>query len=436
MQTSLETLGQLERRLTMSVPIAKIESEIQQRLTRLAKNAKVPGFRPGKVPMRMIAQQYGPQVRSDVISDAVQTTFADAIREQNLRIAGHPRIEPRTEAAAPDLLEFSAVFEIYPEVKLGDLAEVRIERPATQVGPDDVRNTIEMLRRQRTRYEHATRAASAGDRAIVDFSGKIDGVAFPGGQASDFAIILGEGRMLPEFEAAIAGMREGEAKSFPVTFPDDYHGKEIAGKMAEFELTVKDVAAPLVPEVDADFAKAFGIASGDVDELHAEIAANLKLELKHKIEAKVKQQAFSALREKAELAIPRSLVEIETQSMMQRMENEMRQQGTKAEDMKLSPEMFRASAEARVALGLVLAEVVRAHGLNAKPDQVKALVQEAAQTYEQPEAVVRWHYEKPERLNDFESQAVEHNVVEWVLGRAKVEDTPATFADLMGTARP
>lgn len=434
MQTSLETLGQLERRLTMSVPIAQIETEIQQRLARLAKNAKVPGFRPGKVPMRMIAQQYGPQVRSDVISDAVQSTFADAIREQNLRIAGQPRIEPKTEAAAPDLLEFSAVFEVYPEVKLGDLSGVVIERPQTDVGPDDVHHTIEMLRRQRTRFEHVTRAASVGDRAIVDFSGKIDAVPFPGGQASDFAIILGEGRMLPEFEAAVSGMREGDTKTFTLTFPADYHGKDVAGKQAEFALTVKSVTGPIVPEVDAEFAKAFGIASGSVDDLRAEIASNLKLELKRKIEAKVKEQVFAALRQKAEFALPRSLVEVETRNMMQRTENDLRQQGTKAEDIQLTAEMFRAGAEGRVALGLVLSEVVRAHGLHAKPEQVKALVHEAAQTYEQPEAVVRWHYEKPERLNDFESLAVEQNVMEWVLGRAKVVITPATFAELMGTS--
>lgn len=435
MQTSLEMLGALERRLTMSVPMAQIESEIQQRLTRLAKNAKVPGFRPGKVPMRMIAQQYGPQVRSDVITDAVQNTFADAVREQNLRIAGQPRIEPKPDATAPDQLEFAAVFEVYPEVKLGDLSGVRIERPVTEVGPDDVRNTIEMLRRQRTRYEPAARAAMAGDRVTVDFSGKIDGVAFPGGQASDFAIVLGENRMLPEFEAAVTGMSAGESKTFNLTFPEDYHGKEVAGKVAEFSLSVKGVASPIAPEVDAEFARAFGIASGNVEDLEREIAANLRLELKHKIEARVKEQAFTALRDKADLSLPRALVEIESQNMVQRMVNDLRQQGSKPEDMNITPDMFRASAESRVALGLVIAEVVREHGLAAKAEQVKALVQEAAQTYEQPEAVVRWHYEKPERLNEFEAQALEKNVVEWVLGRAQVVDTPVAFADLMGAQK-
>jgi len=434
MQTSLETIGQLERRLTMTVPIAEIESEVEQRLARLAKNVKVPGFRPGKVPMKMVAQQYGTQVRSDVISDAVKNTFADAVRKENLRVAGYPRIEPSAAGAAPDQLEFSAVFEVYPEVQLGDLSNVVIERPISDVGPEDIGRTIEMLRKQRTRYEHLDRPAATGDRVIIDFSGTIDGVAFPGGQATDFAVMLGEGRMLPEFDAAITGMREGESKTFTLTFPADYHGKEVAGKSAQFTVTVKNVAAALLPDVDTEFAKAFGINSGDVDELKSEIESNLRLELSRKIETKVKEQAFAALRQQSRLELPKSLVEIEMQSMMERMTADLRQQGMKADDIKLTPEMFRANAEGRVGLGLVLAELVRAHGLAAKPEHVKALVQEAAQTYEQPDAVVRWHYEKPERLSDFESLAVERNVVQWILSRAKVEDKPTSFTDLMGTS--
>jgi len=435
MQTSLETLGQLERRLTMSVPVAQIESEVNQRLARLARDAKVPGFRPGKVPMRMIAKQYGSQVRSDVISDAVQASFADAIREQNLRIAGYPRIEPKGEGSTPDQLEFSAIFEVYPEVKVGDIANAEIERPVVDIGPEEIGSTIEMLRRQRTRYHHVHRAAVFGDRVIVDFTGRIDGVEFAGGQASDFAIVIGEGRMLPEFETAVTGMSEGETKSFSLTFPFDYHGAEVAGKDAGFVLTVKGVAAPDVPEVDAEFAKGFGIASGSVEELRAEITANLKLELNRKIEAKIKEQVFAALRDAADFALPRSLVDAETESMMQRMAKDLRERGMKPEDAKLAPEMFRVGAEGRVKLGLVLAELVRAQGLQAKPEQVKAMVQEAAQTYEQPEAVVRWHYEKPERLNEFESLAVERNVVQWALGRARVMDKPTPFAELMGPAQ-
>jgi len=433
MQTSLETLGELERRLTMSVPVAEIESEIQQRLARLAKNVKVPGFRPGKVPLKMVAQQYGSQVRSDVISDAVKANFADAIREQNLRIAGNPRIEPRTEAGAPDALEFSAIFEIYPDVKVGDLSDVTIERAQADVAPEDIDRTIDMLRRQRTRYEHVERAAAQGDRVTVDFTGRTDGVEFPGGQASDFPMVLGEGRMLPEFETAVTGMKEGETKTFSLTFPADYHGKEVAGKKADFDLKVKRVEQGFVPDVDAEFARAFGIASGSVDDLRAEIASNLRLELRRKVDTKVKEQVFTALRKKALFVVPRSLVEAEMQNMMQRMATEMREQGVKAEDINLNPETLRAGAESRVALGLILSEIVRTEGLGAKPEQVKALVQEAAQTYEQPEAVVRWHYEKPERLGDFEALAVEHNVVDWVLSRARVAERPAAFAELMGT---
>ena len=435
MQTSLETLGELERRLTMSVPVAQIEHEVAQRLARLAKNTKVAGFRPGKVPLKMVAQQYGPQVRSDVIADAVKTTFADALREQNLRIAGYPRIEPRAEAVAPELLEFSAVFEVYPEVRIGDLADVTIERPLTEVGADDVARTIEMLRRQRTRYERVARGAATGDRVVVDFSGTIDGVAFPGGQASDFAIVLGEGRMLPEFETAVSAMTEGETKTFGLTFPANYHGREVAGKAAQFSLTVKSVEAGHLPEVDAEFVRTFGVASGELEDLKAEIASNLRLELKRKIDTAVKEQVFTALRQKATFMLPKSLVEIEAQNMAQRMAADMREKGMKAEDVKLTPDMFRANAEVRVALGLILSEVVRTEALSAKPEQVKALLQEAAQTYEQPEAVVRWHYEKPERLSDFEALAVEQNVVAWVLERAQVEDKPVAFTDLMGTSR-
>jgi len=433
MQTSLETIGQLERRLTMSVPVAEIESEVVQRLARLAKNVRLPGFRPGKVPMKMVAQQYGPQVRSDVISDTVKNTFADAIRKENLRVAGYPRIEPMTSGEASDQLEFSAVFEVYPEVELGDLSAVTIEQPISEVRAEDIDHTIEMLRKQRTHYEHVHRPAGNGDRAIVDFSGRIDGVAFPGGQATDFAMILGEGRMLPEFDAAAQGMQEGETKTFKLTFPADYHSADVAGKEAEFTLTIKSVAAPTLPSVDADFAKAFGIASGNVDDLKAEIVSNLRLELKRKIEAKVKDQAFAALRERSRLEVPKSLVDIEVQNMMQRAIADLRERGVNPEDAKLAPDMFRGAAEGRVALGLILAEVVRAHDLNAKPEQVKSLVQESAQTYEQPEAVVRWHYDKPERLKDFEALAVERNVVDWILSRAKVENRPTAFAELMGT---
>jgi len=432
MQSTLETLGQLERRLHVAVPVSDIEGEIDKRLARLAKTVKVAGFRPGHVPIKMVAQQYGPQVRSDVISDAVQQSFNDAVREQNLRVAGYPRIEPaESKTQGEGALEFSAIFEIYPEVQVGDISSFTIERPQVEITSEDMDRTLDVLRRQRAKYAPAHDAARDADRVKVDFTGTIDGVEFPGGQAKDFEITLGEKRMLPEFEAAIGGMKEGETKTFPLTFPADYHGKDVAGKEAAFTITVKEVSRPDVPPLDSAFATAFGIKSGKVEDLRAEVESNLRLELKRKIESVLRDQAMRALREKTQLALPKSLVELEARELMRRMAGQLQQQGMKPEDIKLNPDIFRQQAEERVALGLIISELVRAQSLQAKPEQVKAMVQEIAQTYEQPEAVVRWHYEKPERLADFEAMAVEHNVVEWVLGKAQVKDVPTPFETLM-----
>lgn len=438
MQTTLESLGALERRINVALPVEEVEGEVQKRLSRLARTVRVPGFRPGKVPLRMVAQQYGPQVRSDVIAESVQSRFNDAIREQNLRVAGYPRIEPRSAEApaAAGALEFSAVFEVYPDVHVGDVAQIAIDRPVAHVTDADVDRTLEVLRRQRTTFEPVDRAAQAGDRVLVDFTGTLDGVEFQGGQARDFPINLGENRMLPEFEAAVAGMRAGESKAFPLTFPEDYHGKEVAGRTAQFALTVKQVAEPRLPELDAAFAQGFGVKSGSLDELRAEVRSNLELELKRKVEGTVKDQVFKGLRAQADFALPRALVEEEARALMQRMAGNLREQGVKAEDIRLTPDIFMQQAQERVALGLVVAELVRTESLQAKPDQVKALVREAAQTYEQPEAVVRWHYEKPERLAEFEAMAVEKNVVDWVLARAKVNDVSATFEALMTPPAP
>jgi len=434
MQTSLETLGALERRLNVAVPIAEIEGEVKKRLTRLARTVKVAGFRPGKAPLRMLDQQYGSQVRSDVISERVQSTFNDAIRSQNLRVAGTPRIEPqRGDQPATETLEFSAVFEVYPEVQIGQVEDIAITRPLAEVTPQDIDRTLEVLRKQRTTYSTVERAAQAGDRVHVDFTGTIDGVEFAGGQARDFPIVLGEGRMLPEFEAAITGAAAGDTREFPLTFPADYHGREVAGKEARFTLTVHRVEAPETPALDSEFAKAFGIASASVDDLRREVEANLRLELKRKVDAAIKAQALSGLRQRATFAVPKALVDSEAHALRERTLANLREQpNVKPENLDLSLDVFRPQAEERVALGLIIAELVRNEQLHAKPEQIKTLVTETAQTYEQPDAVVRWHYEKPERLRDFEAMVLEQNVVDWILARAKVTDEPTTFETIMG----
>ena len=433
MQTTLETLGQLERRLHVALPKAQIEEEIQKRLAQLAKTAKVPGFRPGKVPLKMVAQQYGPKVRSDVISDTVQASLTDALRTQNLRVAGFPRIEPRQDVGE-DEFGFSAVFEIYPEINLGDFSTVKITRPQAEVTAADVDRTIEILRKQRARYEPVNRPARDGDRALVDFTGTIDGVEFPGGQARDFTITLGEGKMLPGFETALAEMSPGETKSFELTFPADYHGKEVAGRTAQFALTLKSLSEPHLPAVDVEFAKNFGIASGSLDELRAEITANLSVELKRKIEGVLKEQVMRALLTTSQLVIPKSLVELEAQNLRDRTEGELKNRGVKTDEVELTPDVFRPQAEERVAFSLVLNELVRTQQLQARPEQIRALVEEAAQSFEQPEAVIRWHYEQPDRLNEYEVRAVERNVIDWALQRAQVEDQPTPFSALMESA--
>ncbi|HEX7272905.1 MAG TPA: trigger factor [Casimicrobiaceae bacterium] len=430
MQMTLETLGQLERRLHVAVPKEQIEGEVQKRLEQLAKTVKIAGFRPGKVPLKMVAQQYGPQVRSDVITDTVQASLNDAIRTQNLRVAGYPRIEAKPDAAG-DEFAFSAVFEVYPEIKIGDLSAVTIERPVAKVGPEDVEHTIEILRRQRARYEPVLRPARTGDQAVVDFTGTIDGVEFQGGQARDFAINLGEGKMLPPFETALTGMSAGESKTFPLQFPSDYHGREVAGKTAQFVLSVKAVSEPQLPPVDEEFARNFGIASGSLDELRSEIAGNLDVELTRKIEGVLKDQVMKALQATCQTVVPKSLIEMEAQSLLERASAELKNRGIKIEDVELNVDMFRPQAEERVAFSLILNELVRLHELQAKPEQIRALVEEAAQSFEQPDAVIRWHYEQPERLNDYEVRAVERNVIDWVLARARVQDRPTPFSALM-----
>lgn len=435
MQTTLETLSQLERRLNVSLPMADIETEVEKRIQKLSRTLKLPGFRPGKIPLRMVAQQYGPQVRGEVLSDKVQASFADAVREQKLRVAGYPRIEPRqAETPDPANFEYTAVFEVYPEVTVGSLEGESISRPVARIEEADVDRTVETLRRQRMTYSAVERGAGQGDRLTLDFTGTIDGVEFPGGQAKDFVIALGDGRMLPEFEVNLPGIKAGETRNFDMTFPADYFGKEVAGKTARFVVTALRVEETKLPAFDEAFARSLGIRDGSTEALRNEIRTNMGLELKRKIEARVKEQVMAALRRKSSLAIPRSLVDLECQDLARRVTEEQRQKGVKEEEIKVDPANFRAQAEERVALGLILADLIRQQGLVARPEQIRALVEEIAQTYERPEEVVKWHYAKAERLKDFEVLAIEGNVVAWALTQAKVVEEPTTFEALMNPA--
>jgi trigger factor len=432
MQTSLENLGSLERRLNMAVAVDEIEKQVDERLKKLSRTMRMAGFRPGKVPLKLVAQQYGPQVRSEVIGDAVQKAFSDVVREQKLKVAGYPRIEPKTGEADAKSIEFSATFEIYPEVAPGDISASRIERATLAVGEAEVDKTVEILRKQRQHFHKVERAAAAGDRVTADFLGKIDGAEFAGGKASDFVFVLGDKQMLPEFEANAIGLAAGAAKTFEVSFPADYHGKDVAGKTASFELSVKQVEAPHLPELDAEFARSLGVADGDLAKMRAEVKANIEREAKKRIQADLKNKAMQVLLDATKIELPKALIEMETQRLVQSARVDLEARGMKMEELPINPEMFEQQAQRRVSLGLIIAELVQAHGLAAKPEQVRALVAEQAESYEQPDEVVKWVYSQPQRLSEMESLALEDNVVAWVLTNAKVEDKAANFDEFMG----
>jgi len=429
---NVETLSNLERRVSMTLPTKDIEREIDERLKKLARNIKMPGFRPGKVPLKLVAQTYGPQVRSEVLSDAVQKAFSEAVKEANLRVAGFPRIEKK-DGADTAALEFSATFEIYPEVKLGDLAGVTIERPQVSVDDAAVDKTVAILRKQRTRYVAVERPAKEGDRLTIDFAGTIDGEPFAGGNAENFVFTIGEQRMLPEFESAASGMKPGETKTFELTFPADYHGKEVAGKGATFQLTVKTIEEPQLPEVDAAFAKSLGVADGDVEKMRSEIRANVERETNKRIEARVKSQVLDALLAASPLELPKSLVQMEAQQLVERAQADLQARGVKPGQIPLDPAAFEATAKRRVALGLIIGELARTENLQPKPAEVRAVVEQEAATYESPAEVVKWFYMQPQRLSEMEGVALEANVVKWVLGKTQVVDKPLAFDELMGS---
>jgi trigger factor len=416
----------------MTLPADEIERQIDARLKQLARNVKMPGFRPGKVPLKLVAQTYGTQVRSEVLSEAVQKAFSDAVKEANVKVAGYPRIEKKDGAGA-GALEFSATFEVYPEVKVGDISGKTIERPQVTVDDAAVEKTIAILRKQRTTYAPAGRAARDGDRLTVDFEGSIDDQPFAGGKAENFVFTVGEGRLLPEFDAAARGMAAGETKSFDLKFPDDYHGRDVAGKQATFRVTVKSVDEPRLPDIDAAFAKTLGVADGDVEKMKSEIRANVEREAAKRVDARVKAQTLQALLDATPLELPKSLVEMETQQLMQRAAADLQARGIRPEQMPLQPAAFEEPAKRRVALGLIIGELARAENLQPKPAEVRALVEQEAQTYESPAEVVKWFYMQPQRLSEMEGVALEANVVKWVLAKAKVADKPVPFDDLMGS---
>ena len=436
MSVTVETLEKLERKITLTFPVTVIQSEVDSRLKRMAKTVKMDGFRPGKVPMNVVAQRYGYSVHYEVMNDKVGEAFAAAANEAKLRVAGQPRITEKEGAPAGEVA-FDAVFEVFPEVKIGDLTTATIEKISAEVGDAAIDKTLDILRKQRRTFaQRAMDAATqTGDRVTVDFDGKIDGEPFAGGKADAFQFLVGEGQMLKEFEEAVIGMKSGESKTFPLAFPADYHGKDVAGKTADFMVTINKLEAAHLPEVSDELAKSLGIADGTVDALRADIRKNLEREVKSRLMARNKQAVMDALVAKAELDLPKSIVQSEVDRLTEGARAELKQRGIKdADNAPLPADIFIPQAERRVRLGLVVAELVRANQLDATPEAVKAHIDELAASYEKPADVARWYYSDKRRMADVEGMVVENAVTEFVLSKAQVTEKAISFDELMGQA--
>jgi len=433
MLQEVENLGALQRRLDISVSAEALAKEVSLRLAKLARSVKMPGFRPGKVPMKMIASSYGPQVQAEVLNDKIGEAFNAEISARQLRVAGAPTVAPKSEAGG-EQLTFSATFEVYPEISVADLGGFSVERAVCPVGDVEVDKTVEIMRRQRATLREVDRAAADGDRVTVDYKGSVDGVDFEGGSASDFAFTVGQGRMLPEFEAAVRGMAGGESKTFPLTFPADYRATELAGKTASFDVAVKKVEQVELPAVDAAFARQLGVRDGDVAKMREEVRGNLLREVESRLRSRTKDSVMAALLGVAQFELPTTMVEADSQRLLELARSDMAARGVDATSMQLTADSFVPQAQRRVRLGLLVGELVRAQNLQPRQDQIRRRLEELAQSYEKPAEVIQWYLSNRQRLAEVETMVMEENVVDWVLQRAQVTDVAVAFDDLMGSS--
>ena len=433
MAVNVETLDKLERRITLTLAAQQISNEVESRLKKLSRTVKAAGFRPGKVPMSVVAQRYGYSVHYEVMNDHVGRAFSDAATEAKLRVAGTPRITQKDAAPEGQML-FDATFEVYPEVQIGDLSGAEIESASAEVTEEAIDRTVEILRKQRRTF--AQRAAGEGaletDRVTIDFEGKIDGEGFAGGKAEGFQFIIGEGQMLEQFDKAVRGMKVGESKTFPLQFPADYHGQDVAGKEADFRVSVTKIEAQKLPDVDEAFAKALGIEDATVQGLRDSVKKNLEREVRMRVLARNKAAVMDALIAASQLDLPKALVGNELERLMASAREDLKKRGIKdADTAPLPQDLFQGQAERRVRLGLVVAELVRANNLQAKPEQLQAHIEEMSQSYEKPAEVMRWYLSDRSRMAEVEALVIEKNVTEFVLSRAKVTPKTMDFDELM-----
>jgi len=430
MHVTVETTGNLGRRMTVAVPAARMEQEIAVRLKRLSQTVRFPGFRPGKAPMKMVEAQYRGKVTEEVMGDLIRSTFYEAVNEQGLKPAGGPEIQPKNVDRGQDF-EYTATFEVYPEIKRLDIKGKHIERPIVTVSEEDVNRTIDSLRRQRVGWNPVERAAAKEDRVLIDFQGRLDGVPFEGGEAKDFPLVLGNNTLIDGFESGLIGARAGENRTLDVTFPTDYRNTNLAGKKVQFAVTVKQVNEPVLPEVNDEFARALGVADGKVETLRTEVRANLERELAERVRRELREQVFKALIEANPLDVPKSLEQSEIEHLVRTGRANLEAQGLPAAQLPNDPQLYAEQARKRVTLGLILAEMVKAKSLAVDAQRVRARVEELAAGYDNPQEFVAWHYADRERLAEIESKVMEDQAVEMLLATAEVVDKPMSFQELM-----
>ncbi len=430
MQVSIEATSALERKITVSLPEDKITDAVSNKLKEISRTTKIKGFRPGKVPLGIVQKKFGSQVRYEVVSDLVQSSFYEAISQEKVRPAGNPNITEHNDKPGEGV-EYTATFEVYPDIAPVSMKDVKIEKTVVDISDADIDEMLETIQKQNKIWVTVEQAATSGDQITIDYDGSIDGESFEGGTGQAMAVEIGSNRMIAGFEDGLIGLSANDEKVLSLTFPENYHAKELANKAVEFKIKVISVAQAELPAVDADFAKKLGVADGDLDAMRVDVKANMQLELDKKIHSELKGKVMDKIYELNKLELPKALVENESQTLVQQMQQNLTQQGMKPDDMKLAPSMFTEQAERRVALGLILSEIVKENTLKVDSEAVKNAVNKIAEPYDHPEEVIKWYFSDKNRLAEVESLVLEDKVVDWVLDLAQVTETTKSFKDVM-----
>jgi trigger factor len=432
MQVSVEKTSELSRKMTVSVPEEVVQEKMASRLKSLARSVKIDGFRPGKVPQHVVEKMYGDRVRGEITGDLIQSTYFEALQDQNLRPAGHPHIHPSNETEG---FKYTAEFEVYPEISLEGVEKIEVSRPVATVQDADVDDMIEKLRAQKKTWTAVERESREHDRVTISFSGSSEGENFTNGKVENYPVEIGAKQMIPGFEENLIGLKAGDNKTFEVFFPEEYGNEKLAGKAAEFEVEVATVEEPVLPEIDEAFIKAYGVEEGTMDSFRADIKNNMERELEQALRGKLKNAVMDALYEKVQVTVPNTLVDEEIENMMKPYIETAKRQKMKLEDMKLPRDAFEEQARRRVALGLILGEIIHKNEIKVDSNKVRSTIEDMAKSYERPEDVVNWYYSDESRLNDVQQMVLEDQTVEWLVAKAKVSEEKVNFNDVMGKQR-